>query len=172
MHNGYYDLSDGSGFEADGTTAKILAGLGDRLNVKGAGYIYIKAGAAIAAYACCHVSAAQVALEITTTLMGTVLRPTLICVPQYSLASGEYGWAWCGPGYLREDRSTTFKVLAANAATSVRLYTTGTAGVLDDAVTDGLVTGLALTETVTTQEAADCVAVQQLTGFCQRVTGV
>lgn len=163
----YIDVTDGSGFESDGTTAKILAGLGDEYQFGGARYKYIRASGATAAYACCHITAAIRAIEITTTLMGTVARPTGICIPQYSLADGEYGWAPIGPFYLREDGSTTFKVLAANAATSVRLYTTATAGVLDDAVTTGNIAGLSLTETVTTQEAADCVACQRLVSFCE-----
>ena len=156
---------------SDGLTA--TAGLGDERTTKGgACYKYCQASGAIAAYALCHITNAMLAIESTTTLMGTVLRPTGLIIPQFAVATLEYFWGAIGPFYLRENGSTTFKVLAANAATSVRLYTTATAGVLDDAVTDGLITGLTLTETVTTQEAADCVAVQRLTGFCQRVTGV
>jgi len=150
---------------SDGLTAQF--GLGDEIMVKGARYKYVQASGAVAAYACCHITAAGLAIEVTTTLMGTVARPTGLCVPQFALATLEYGWAAIGPFRIREDGTTTFKVLAANAATSVRLYTTGTAGVLDDAVTTGLIAGLALTETVTTQEAADCVAATRLVSFCE-----
>ena len=151
---------------SDGTTAQ--AGLGDEIDVGGARYRYVKASGAVAAYACCHVTAAGLAIEATTTLVGTAARPTTICIPQFALATDEYGWAPVGPfGPFREDGATKFKVLAANAATSVRLYTTGTAGVLDDAVTTGLIAGLSLTETVTTQEAADCVAATRLVSFCE-----
>lgn len=160
MNVGKYNLTS-----SDGTTAQ--AGLGNEVFVKGNRYKYVKANGAVAAYACCLINASGEAIEATTTLVGTAARPTALCIPQFALATGEYGWAAVGPFRLREDGSTTFKVLAANAATSVRLYTTATAGVLDDAVTTGLIAGLALTETVTTQEAADCVAVQRLVSFCE-----
>jgi hypothetical protein len=150
---------------SDGLVAS--AGLGDEINVGGAQYKYVKASGAIAAYAACHITAAGLAIESTTTLVGTAARPTALCIPQFSLAADEYGWAPVGPFTLREDNVTKFKVLAANAATSVRLYTTATPGVLDDAVTTGLIAGLALTETVTTQEAADCVAATRLVSFCE-----
>lgn len=150
---------------SDGSTAKF--GLGDEAEFGGARYKYVKASGSIAAYAACHITAAGLAIQATTTLVGTAARPTGICIPQFAMASGDYGWAPVGPFMLREDGVTTFKVLAANAATSVRLYTTATDGVLDDAVTTGLIAGLALTETVTTQEAADCVAVTRLVSFCE-----
>lgn len=160
MLHGQYNLT-----ASDGTTAQ--AGLGDEINVGGATYKYCQASGALAAYACCHITAAMLAIESTTTLVGTAARPTGFIIPQFAVATGEYFWGPVGPFYLREDSSTTFKVLAANAATSVRLYTTATAGVLDDAVTTGLVAGLQLTETVTTQEAADCVACTRLVSFCE-----
>ena len=150
---------------SDGTVSQ--AALGEYRIIKGAGYLYVKAGGAIAAFACAHVSSAMSALEITTTLMGTVTRPTPIVIPQFIVASGEFFWGATGPFYLREDDSTTFKVLAANSTLALRMYTTATAGVLDDAVTTGLIEGLTLTETITTQEAADCVAVKNLTSFCE-----
>lgn len=159
---GKYNLTS-----SDGTTAQ--AGLGDEAMIGGSRYKYClcNASTALAAYALCHISAAGLVTESTTTLVGTAARPTGYCIPQFAVAVSEYFWAPIGPFRVREDGSTTFKVLAANAATSVRLYTTGTAGVVDDAVTTGLVAGLALTETVTTQEAADCVAAQRLVAFCE-----
>lgn len=151
---------------SDGTTAKSR--LGDTFRAAGgAEYTYCLASGNIAAYAVAHVSAAMVAIEATTTLVGTAARPTFHVIPQFAVLDGEYFWGASGPFQLREDGSTKFKVLAANAATSVRLYTTATPGVLDDAVTTGLISGLSLTETVTTQEAADCVAVQRLVSFCE-----
>ena len=159
---------------SDGLVAK--AGLGDEYETNGCRFKYVRCNAstAIAAYACSHIAATGLITESTTTLVGTAARPTTLCIPQFALAASEYGWAPIGPFGAEtpyNDPATgvpvTFKVLAANAATSVRLYTTGTAGVLDDAVTTGNIAGLALTETVTTQEAADCVAVQRLVSFCE-----
>lgn len=156
-----YNLSS-----SDGTEAKF--GLGDEINVCGAQYKYCIAEGAIAANALVLIEADGDAVEATTTNVGTAARPTTLGVPQFAVADEEYFWCPVGPfGPYREDGVTKFKVLAANAATSVRLYTTATAGVVDDAVTTGLVAGLSLTETVTTQEAADCVAVQRLVSFCE-----
>lgn len=149
---------------SDGTTAQFA--LGTEFQSGGNRYKYCIADGALAAYACCYIQADMDASEATTALVGTAARPTGLIIPQFAVADNEYFWGPIGPFYLKDD-GTTFKVLAANAATSVRLYTTGTAGVLDDAVTTGNIAGLALTETVTTQEAADCVAAQRLVSFCE-----
>lgn len=146
---------------SDGTTA--TATLGETRNVKGAWYVYCKSAAATALGAMCTVSNAGVATAGTTTTSGA--KPTLVVIPQFAIAAAdEYFWGWNGGTALtREDGSTTFKVLAANCAHSVKVYTTGTAGVIDDdsSGTD-LIHNLLLTETVTTQEAADCIAVGRL----------
>lgn len=158
MGSGMYNLTS-----SDGTTAQ--AQLGERAEVKGAVYQYFKASGAIAQYAACTVSNAMLAAEGTTTTSGA--KPTAVCIPQFAVADTEYFWAPVGPFYLREDNVTTFKVKAAlNCATSVKLYTTATAGVVDDAATD-LIAGLCLTETITTAEAADCIATQRLVTNCQ-----
>lgn len=149
---------------SDGTTAQ--SALGTTVEVKGATYGYFKASGAIAAYALCTVENDWDAVEGTTTTSGA--KPTLCCIPQFSVADGEYFWAPVGPfGPYREDGVTKFKVLAAAlCAASVKLYTTATDGVVDDAATD-LIAGLLLTETITDAEAADCIAVQRLVTNCQ-----
>lgn len=153
-----YNLSS-----SDGTTAQ--AQLGQMINVKGAVYMYFIADGAIAAYAACTVQNDYDAEEATTTTSGA--KPTLVCIPQFAVADNEYFWAPIGPFRLREDGSTTFKVLAAlNCADSVKLYTTATDGTVDDTATD-LIAGLFLTETITTAEAADCMACQMLVTNCQ-----
>jgi len=158
MLNGYYNLTS-----SDGLTAK--AAVGTEINVKGATYMYFKAAGSIAAYSLCTVQNDFDAEEGTTTTSGA--KPTLCCVPQFAVADLEYFWAPVGPFFLREDGVTKFKVNAAlNCAGSVKLYTTGVDGVVDDAATD-LVAGLCLTETITTAEAADCIAVQRLVTNCQ-----
>ena len=148
---------------SDGTTAKF--GLGSTYETKGASYQYFIADGAIAAYAACTVQSDYDAEEATTTTSGA--KPTIVCIPQFAVADNEYFWAPVGPfGPYREDGATTFKVLAANCAANVKVYTTATDGVVDDVATD-LIAGLCLTETVTTQEAADCIAVQRLVTNCQ-----
>lgn len=147
-------------------SSTALFALGSEYQVDGNRWKYVKAEGTVTQYACCLVDALMDAIEATTTLVGTAARPTQLVVPQIALTDEYYAWAPCGPFWKLKD-GTTFKVLALNAATSVRLYTTANGGELDDAVTTGNVAGLALTETVTTLEGADCVAVQRLVSFCE-----
>lgn len=150
---------------SDGTTPQF--GLGDEVDVSGARYKYLKSAAAIAQYAACTVQIDYDAEEGTTTTSGAI--PTLVAIPQFAVAAaGEYFWAPIGPfGPYREDGSTRFKVkAAASCADSVKLYTTATAGVVDDSATD-LVAGLLLIETITSAEAADCIAVCRMVTNCQ-----
>lgn len=156
---GAYNLTS-----SDGTSPQFA--VGTTAEIKGATYGYFKAGGAIEAYAACTVANDYDAVEGTTTTSGA--KPTAVCIPQFAVADNEYFWAPVGPfGPFREDGETTFKVKAAlNCAGSVKLYTTATAGVVDDTATD-LIAGLLLTETITTAEAADCIAVQRLVTNCQ-----
>lgn len=148
---------------SDGTTPKFQ--LGETVEIAGATYKYFKASGAIAAYDSCTVQNDWDAEKGTTTTSGA--KPTMFCIPQFAVADQEYFWAPVGPFRLREDGVTTFKVNAAlNCAGSVKLYTTATGGVVDDTATD-LIAGLFLTETITTAEAADCMAVQLMVSNCQ-----
>lgn len=153
---------------SDGTTANFE--LGATTTIKGCTFQYFLADGAIAAYAACTVQNDWDAEEATTTTSGA--KPTLVCIPQFAVADNEYFWAPVGPfgtqtPYNVNGAPVTFKVLAAlNCADSVKLYTTATDGVVDDSATD-LIAGLCLTETITTAEAADCIAVQRLVTNCQ-----
>lgn len=148
---------------SDGTTAKF--GLGSTYETKGATYKYFKASGTIAIYSACTVSNAYVAVVGTTTTSGA--KPTLFCIPQFAVATLEYFWAPVGPFYLREDGATAFYVLAAaSCADSVKLYTTATDGVVDDSATD-LISGLVLSETITTARAATCIATMVMCSNCQ-----
>lgn len=143
---------------SDGTTP--LHKVGDLHEEKGAFFVYCKSGAAIAANAACTVSNAGVAVAGTTTTSGA--KPTLVVIPQFAVAAtDEYFWGWNGgTAITKPDHTTKFKVLAANCAHSVKIYTSATDGVVDDDSGAGdLIHNLLLTETVTTQEAADCIAV-------------
>lgn len=158
MLNAMYNLT-----ASDGLVPQ--AALGTIADVKGATYMYLKAAGSIAAYSLCTIQNDFDAEEGTTTTSGA--KPTGCAVPQFAVADLEYFWAPVGPFFLREDGVTKFKVNAAlNCAGSVKLYTTATDGVVDDTATD-LVAGLTLTETITTAEAADCIAVQRLVTNCQ-----
>jgi hypothetical protein len=141
--------------------------LGTELEVKGTVYKYLVSGSAITQYDACTISNANVAVPGTTTTSGA--KPTLFAVPQFAVAStGLYFWAPIGPiAQYSFDGATTFKVnAAANCATDVKLYTTATAGVVDDTATD-LIAGLQLTETITTARAANCIAQCRMVSNCQ-----
>jgi hypothetical protein len=141
--------------------------LGEEIEVDGTVYKYFISGAAIAQYSACTVSNANVAVVGTTTTSGA--KPTLFCIPQFAVAAAnEYFWAPIGPiAATTWDGSTTFKVNAAsNCAADVKLYTTGTDGVVDDTATD-LIAGLQLTETITTARAATCISQQRMVSNCQ-----
>lgn len=151
----YYNL-----FASDG--AVPTARLGQETNTKGATWMYIKAGANLAAYQGCVVNDEGVAVPGTTTNAGA--DPQDVVIPQFAFAEGEFGWAPVGPFGLREDGVTPFRVSALTlCAENVKLYTSATAGSVDDAATT-LITGLSLTETNAGGAAADmpCVAVSRL----------
>lgn len=100
----------------------------------GAEYQYVRADEALAQYAAVKIDDDFECSELTTTLSGA--EPTRVGVPQIAFADTEYGWvAISGPLTV---------LAAANCAADVKVYTTATAGVIDDAATD-LVQGLKLT---------------------------
>ena len=152
---------------SDGTTPQTK--LGDTYEIGGAVYMYCKSSAALAQYGICTVSIAGVAAPGTTTTSGA--KPTAVVIPQFAVAAAdEYFWGWHGGDFSRynwNDTSGPFYVLAAqDCATSVKLYTTATDGVVDDSATD-LIAGLLLTETITTARAATCMAVSRFVTNCQ-----
>lgn len=106
--------------------------------------VYIKASGAITAGDVLLISPAGLAVGITTTNSGAALTASYyIGVAHTNIADGSYGWA-C----LRGVPTAGINV-AANCALGVPLYTTATAGRVDDAVTNGLIMGMMLTVTAT-----------------------
>lgn len=149
---------------SDGDTPQ--AQVGEYRIIKGAGYLYCRATAAtIAAFSACS-GANPAAMEEATTTTATNLGTAggFAVVPQFAVGASEYFWGFAGPGYLREDNVTRFRVLAANCSAGAQLFSTATDGVLDDTSAGSTIelNGGALTETVTTQEAADFVAFDRL----------
>jgi hypothetical protein len=149
---------------SDGTTAQFA--LGTFVEVKGATWQYLLADGAIVAYDAVVIQNDFDASPLTTAL--SAAGPRGIGVAQFAVADNEYFWCPVGPfGPYREDGSTKFKVNAlASCVTDVKLYTTATAGSVDDTATD-LIAGLLLTETIVGAEAADCIAFQKLVTNCQ-----
>ena len=145
---------------SDGTTA--TAQPGEYRIICGVGYRYHKAtAAAIAAYAVCSgANPAAMAEATTTTATALGTAGGFACIPQFAVAASEYFWAPVGPFYLSFDDTTAIKVLAANVTAGNLLYSTATAGVLDDDSSGSTIPllGVTLTTTVTTQAATACVA--------------
>lgn len=157
-----------TGFAAPNLTASdgaiSQAALGQTFETKGATYEYCKAAEAIAAYQLCYIKADGTMALATATLL-TTTRPAKIVIPQFAFASGDYGWAACGPFYLREDDVTNFKVLSKIANLSVVLYGQNTTpGSCDDAVANPPIQGLTLLASQTVDDTATaCVATKRLT---------
>tara|TARA_R110000868_G_scaffold7229_3_gene39621 strand:+ start:443 stop:934 length:492 start_codon:yes stop_codon:yes gene_type:complete len=132
---------------SDGTTS--LNALGQEINIKGATWMYVLASTTITAFQACIVTRATMTIQpLTTALAASVGAVADIVIPQFDFASGEYGYAAVGPFNLREDNSTTFKVSALTLAVAgAKMYTTATAGSIDDTATT-LIAGLTLNTTV------------------------
>lgn len=110
--------------------------------------VYVQALSEISTYAAVAVYDTQKAQMMTTTLAATCKR---VGFAQASIASGYYGWVQLGGKVLIN--------LAANCAPNVPLYTTATAGVLDDAVVSGgAVFGLVATSSISNATAVTCIA--------------
>lgn len=120
----------------DTSTTKGFA-LGASVDMSdGSCYRYIEADAALAAYAATAAEEDFGCAELTTTISGA--EPNKVLIPQVAVASGSFGWGLeTGLG----------SVLAlASCVEDVKLYTTATAGAIDDTATD-LIQGLRLTAT-------------------------
>lgn len=149
---------------SDGTIAQ--AEPGEYRTIKGAGYLYCKATAvAIAAYAILS-GATPIVMEAATTTTATALGTGggLCAIPQFAVGASEYFWAFAGPGYLSWDNVTAFLVLIANSTAGNLLYSTATAGVLDDTSAGSTIAvqNLVLVTTVTTQAATAVTADKRL----------
>ena len=92
-------------------------------------YMYVKAGSAITQYQVVGIDEDYNAYPLTTAMAGDGWH---IGAAQVAFASGDYGWV------AVRGSNVTIKVLGACAA-DVALYTTSTAGSLDDTATSTLV---------------------------------
>lgn len=105
--------------------------------------IYVKALSELSAFAAVGIYADGTAQMITTTLAATTRR---VAWAQTSVPSGYFAWVQSG-GVFKGN-------LAANGAPNVPLYTTATAGVLDDAtVSGGLIGGVISTVSISNATA-------------------
>lgn len=124
-------------------------GLGTTVMISDGGTAtYVKASADISTYAAVGVTVSNTAAMLTTTTAATTKK---VGVAQTSIASGLYGWVQIGGAPIVN--------MAANVAPSVPLYTTATAGVLDDAtVSGGLVAGIVASVSISNATAVTCIA--------------
>lgn len=147
---GMYNLNS-----SDGTTAQFA--VGTEINVKGATWVYIKATAAAITAGDVLSGASPAVAESATTTTATALGTAggFAAVAQFAFAASEYGWAARGPFYLREDGVTTFVARIANVTAGNLLYSTATAGTLDDDSSGSTIAliGLTLVTTITTLAA-------------------
>lgn len=126
------------------------AALGEYRLIDGTGYMYVQASVAITAYQACTVAndgTIGQASDGGTYPLNAVLRNVVI--PQFAMTADYYGWALAGPFHL-DWKGNSFKVdAAASCALDVVLYTSATAGRVDDAsASQTQIQGLLLTATV------------------------
>ena len=132
--------------------------LGTVVNLDDGGQaIYVQAASTCATYAAVSVRVDNKVVPLTTT---NSAASKAVGFAQVSIASAYYGWVQLG-GKPRV-------LVAANCQPSVPLFTTATAGVLDDAtVTAGLVAGLVATTSTVTASNVTCIA-----GYPHVLTGL
>ena len=132
--------------------------LGTTVNLSDGGQaVYVRAASTVATYAAVSVLVDNTVVPLTTT---NSAGSKAVGFAQVSIASAYYGWVQLG-GKPRVS-------VAAACEPSVPLFTTATAGVLDDAtVTGGLVAGIVATTSAASASAVTCIA-----GYPHVATGV
>jgi len=110
--------------------------------------VYVQAASAVAQYDAVSVRFDNTVVPITTT---NSANSKAVGFAQTSIASAAYGWVQIGGKPVVK--------LAASCLPAVPLYTTATAGTLDDtAVSGGLVAGIVAVTTASGATALTCVA--------------
>lgn len=130
------------------TDKKFAAGTTVMLDDGGfATYVSASSSIGIVQYDAVIIDDAGGAVPVTTTNSAVSKR---IAFAQTAIAAASFGWVQTGGKFLVKG--------AANLAPAVPLYTTATAGVLDDAtVSGGLVLGVVATGTISNATAITCV---------------
>lgn len=125
-------------------TSKAFA-LGTKEVVGGNEYVYCSFAAAEGQYEAVGINEDFAAESLTTTLAGAV--PMAVGVVQVATSAASYAWVLI--------RGIGRVLVAASCAKDVVLYTTATAGVLDDASTTKVV-GIRVDTTVTSAADSPC----------------
>lgn len=113
-------------------------------------YQYIKASGTVAINDMVKISNTFTAASGTTTLLPSTEPAKVGVANQVAFIVNQYGWVFVGPGLVTVN-------VAASCVQDVKLYTTATAGVVDDAATT-LINGLKLITTIVGAAASACVA--------------
>jgi len=130
--------------------ASAMFPVGTIVNLNDGGQaMYVKAStSALSTYSAVSISKNGIAMQLTTTNAATTSR---VGFAQVSVATSNYAWVALGGKVL--------VMGAAQCAPAVPLFTTGTAGVLDDAtVTAGYIPGMVAATTISNATALTCAA--------------
>lgn len=141
----------GIDFDSTPTFPEFL--VGTKVKTDTGVYQYVHANGAIAQYAMVKIDDDWEAAEGTTTLLAST-EPAKVGIAQVAFADNDYGWVFVGPGLARCK-------FAASCVQDVKIYTTATAGVVDDASTT-LINGLKLITTITSATDSPCFAANEL----------
>ena len=146
------------GVALNNTDSSPSFAVGTTVNLNDGGQaVYVQASSDVSQYAAVSVRVDNTVVPLTTT---NSAASKAVGFAQVSIASAYYGWVQLG-GKPRV-------LVAANCQPSVPLFTTATAGVLDDAtVTAGLVAGLVATTSTVTASNVTCIA-----GYPHVLTGL
>ncbi len=144
-----FSISGLAGADINSTSTDKKFAIGTiALTSDGGQAIYVSATSTISTYNAVVIDEKGGAVPVTTTNSAVSKR---LAFAQTSIASGYNGWVVTGGKVL--------VTLATNCAPSVPLYTTATAGVLDDAVVSGgLAIGIVATNTISNATAVTCIA--------------
>lgn len=137
MLNGSQGLNSARSYDSS-VVPSLPAKLLDVASDKRGTWKFVKASGAVTQYDAGIIDKDGNFASVTTTSASTT--PKIVGFAQVAAASGEYLWVWIGAG-----GGTGFGVkgrVAASYAAGAKLYTTATAGVLDDASTAGVITGV------------------------------
>jgi hypothetical protein len=142
-------VSNVIGVALNSTDSSPVFALGTVVNLSDGGQaVYVQAASTVATYSAVSVLSDNTVVPLTTT---NSANSKAVGFAQVSIASAYYGWVQLG-GKPRV-------LVAANCQPNVPLYTTATAGVLDDAVVSGgLVAGLVATTSTVTASNLACIA--------------
>jgi hypothetical protein len=141
-----------AGTTTNGAGAPIA--LGTRaLGNDGTEWVFVQAGAAITQYDCVLIDEDYQAQPITSTLAteADTSSGDLIGFAQVAFSDNDFGWVAVKGSNIRAR-------LAASCVAHTMLYTTGTAGVLDDLSAGVLINGVVSCTTITAATNAEIIA--------------